>query len=79
MQPWTSATPGRKTIKGHDRDYYVGILHEVRENTLAEFKKKDDTWLMAANKEGIGALSITCASGFTSASMNRTTRDRSRC
>lgn len=42
---------GRKTIKGHDRDYYVGILHEVRENTLAEFKKKDDAWLMTANKE----------------------------
>ena len=36
---------GRKTIKGHDRDYYVGILHEVREKTLAEFKKKDDAGL----------------------------------
>ena len=42
---------GRKTIKGHDRDYYVGILHEVREKTLAEFQKKDDAWLMAANKD----------------------------
>lgn len=42
---------GRKTIKGHDRDYYVGILHEVREKTLAEFKKKDDAWLMTANKD----------------------------
>lgn len=42
---------GRKTIKGHDRDYYVGILHEVRENTLAAFRKKDDAWLMAADKD----------------------------
>ena len=37
---------GRKTIKGHDRDYYVAILHETREKTLAEFKKRDDKWLL---------------------------------
>jgi uncharacterized damage-inducible protein DinB len=42
---------GRKTIKGHDREYYVGILHEVREKTLAEFRKRDDAWLMAVDKE----------------------------
>src|SRR6201987_3458853 len=42
---------GRKTIKGHDRDYYVNILHEVREKTLAEFRKKDDAWLMAVDKD----------------------------
>jgi uncharacterized damage-inducible protein DinB len=41
---------GRKNIKGHDRDYYVGILHETREKTLAEFRKKDDAWLLAADK-----------------------------
>ena len=42
---------GRKTIKGHDRDYYVSILHEVREKSLAEFRKKDDAWLLAADKD----------------------------
>jgi len=42
---------GRKTIKGHERDYYVGILNEVREKTLAEFGKKDDAWLMAVDKD----------------------------
>ena len=42
---------GRKTIKGHDRDYYVGILHEVREKTLAEFRKRDDAWLLTAVKD----------------------------
>jgi uncharacterized damage-inducible protein DinB len=42
---------GRKTIKGHDREYYVGILGEVREKTLAEFRKKDDAWFLAANKD----------------------------
>jgi Protein of unknown function (DUF664) len=41
---------GRKTIKGHDRDYYVGILHDTREKTLAGFRKKDDVWLMAVDK-----------------------------
>jgi uncharacterized damage-inducible protein DinB len=42
---------GRKTIKGHDRDYYVNILHEVREKSLAEFRKRDDAWLLAADKD----------------------------
>jgi Protein of unknown function (DUF664) len=41
---------GRATIKGHDRDYYVNILHEVREKTLAQFGKKDDAWLLAVDK-----------------------------
>ena len=41
---------GRATIKSHDREYYVGILHEVREKTLVEFKKKDDAWLLTADK-----------------------------
>lgn len=41
---------GRKTIKGHDRDYYVSILQEVREKTLAEFRKRDDAWLLAVDK-----------------------------
>jgi hypothetical protein len=42
---------GRKTIKGHDRDYYLNILHETRAKTLAEFAKHDDTWFLAADKE----------------------------
>jgi uncharacterized damage-inducible protein DinB len=41
---------GRKTIKGHDRDYYVNILHEIRAKTLAEFAKRDDAWLLAVDK-----------------------------
>jgi Protein of unknown function (DUF664) len=53
-QKWDAAMDlgdaGRKTIKGHDRDYYVAILHEVREKTLAEFKKRDDAWFLAADK-----------------------------
>lgn len=53
-QKWDAAMElgdsGRKTIKGHDRDYYVNILHEVRENTLAQFRKRDDTWFLAVDK-----------------------------
>jgi uncharacterized damage-inducible protein DinB len=42
---------GRAQIKGHDRDYYVKILHEVREKSLAEFAKHDDAWLMTVDKK----------------------------
>jgi len=52
---------GRVTIKGHDRDYYVGILHEVREKSLAEFRKKDDAWFLAADKTwGWGPTNNLC-------------------
>jgi uncharacterized damage-inducible protein DinB len=42
---------GRKTIKGHDREYYVDILHGVREKSLAAFAKHDDAWLSAVDKD----------------------------
>jgi uncharacterized damage-inducible protein DinB len=49
-QKWDAAMnlgdAGRKTIKGRERDYYVEILNEVRGKTLAEFKKRDDKWLL---------------------------------
>ena len=43
--------PARKAIKGHDLDYYLNLLTEVREQTFAEFRKRDDTWLMTLDKE----------------------------
>jgi len=42
--------PARKAIKGHDLDYYLNLLSEVREQTLAEFRKRDDDWLLAVDK-----------------------------
>ena len=42
---------GRKTIRGHDRDYYLNILQETRAKTLAEFSKRDDAWFMAVDKD----------------------------
>ena len=37
--------PARKAIKGNNLDYYLNLLHETRESTLAELKKRDDKWL----------------------------------
>jgi len=54
-QQWDAAMDlgdaGRKTIKGHDRDYYLGILQETRAKTLAEFRKRDDAWFLAVDKD----------------------------
>jgi hypothetical protein len=42
--------PGRKQIQGNTLDYYLNNLSETREKTLEEFRKRDDTWLMAVDK-----------------------------
>jgi uncharacterized damage-inducible protein DinB len=41
--------PARKAIKGHNLDFYLNLLQEGREKTLAEFRKRDDQWLMAVD------------------------------
>jgi hypothetical protein len=52
---------GRKQIKGNNLDYYLSTLSEVRENTLKEFKKRDDKWLMKVDKEwGWGPTNNYC-------------------
>jgi uncharacterized damage-inducible protein DinB len=52
---------GRKTIKGHDLDFYLSNLQEVREKSLAEFKKRDDAWLMTVDtKWGWGPTNNYC-------------------
>jgi Protein of unknown function (DUF664) len=48
--PMELGEPARKGIKGNNLDYYLNILRETRENTLAEFRKRDDAWLMAVDK-----------------------------
>jgi uncharacterized damage-inducible protein DinB len=54
-QQWDAAMnlgdAGRKTIKGHDRDYYLNILQETRAKTLAEFSNRDDAWFLAPDKD----------------------------
>jgi hypothetical protein len=41
---------GRKNIKGNSLDFYLSLLNETREKTLAEFRKRDDAWLMSVDK-----------------------------
>jgi uncharacterized damage-inducible protein DinB len=36
----------RTEIKGHKLSYYLDALKEVRQQTLAELRKRDDAWLM---------------------------------
>ncbi|GAA0562448.1 DinB family protein [Chitinophaga japonensis] len=54
-QRWTAASElgesARKTIKGHDLQYYLDALQEVRQHTLDELKKRDDQWLLAVDKK----------------------------
>jgi uncharacterized damage-inducible protein DinB len=48
--PMELGEPARKGIKGHDLDYYLNILKETREQSLAEFRKRDDDWLLTVDK-----------------------------
>jgi uncharacterized damage-inducible protein DinB len=59
--PMELGEPARKGIKGHDLDYYVNILKETREETLAEFRKRDDAWLLTVDKSwGWGPTNNYC-------------------
>src|SRR5262249_23645844 len=49
--PMNLGEPARKAIKGNSLDYYLNALHESREKTLAELKKRDDKWLGIVDKE----------------------------
>jgi hypothetical protein len=53
--------PARKQIKGNNLDFYLNLLSETREHTLAEFRKRDDPWLMAVdNSWGWGPTNNYC-------------------
>lgn len=53
-QKWDAASAlgdaGRASIKGKELTYYLDTLQETRARTLAEFKKRDDKWLFAVDK-----------------------------
>ena len=49
--PMNLGAPARKAIKGNSLDYYLDILKETREKTLAEFRKRDDSFLMSVDKD----------------------------
>ena len=53
--------PARQTIKGHNLDYYLNLLQEGREKTFAEFRKRDDAWLMKVDSTwGWGPTNNLC-------------------
>jgi len=53
--------PARKSIKGNNLDFYRNLLGETREHTLAEFRKRDDAWLLAVDKDwGWGPTNNYC-------------------
>jgi Protein of unknown function (DUF664) len=53
--------PARKTIKGHNLDFYLNLLGETRDKTLAEFRKRDDAWLLSVDKSwGWGPTNNYC-------------------
>lgn len=48
--PMELGDPARKGITGNKVDYYLKILDETREQTLAEFRRRDDAWLASVDK-----------------------------
>jgi len=49
--PMNLGQEGRNKIKGNNLDYYLNILKDTREKTIAELKKRDDAWLMKLDAE----------------------------
>ena len=45
---------GRQKIIGHDLNFYLDTLREGREKTLAEFRNRDDNWLMQIDPSFFG-------------------------
>lgn len=59
--PMELGKPAREGIKGHDLDFYLNLLSDTREKTLAEFRKRDDNWLLAVDKDwGWGPTNNYC-------------------
>lgn len=42
--------PARSQLKGRPLEHYLGILEDVREKSLAQFKQRDDAWLLSVDK-----------------------------
>ncbi|HME09986.1 MAG TPA: DinB family protein [Bryobacteraceae bacterium] len=59
--PMELGDPARQAIKGHSLDYYLNLLQEGREKTFAEFRKRDDAWLLSVdNSWGWGPTNNLC-------------------
>ena len=40
----------RKTIRSHNLEYYIDRITEVRDETLRNFRQRDDKWLLSVDK-----------------------------
>ncbi len=49
--PMNLGEPARKAIKGNSLDYYLNLMNQTREKTLAQFRKRDDKWLATVDTE----------------------------
>ena len=49
--PMKLGEEARKTIKGNNLEYYLDTLKKVRERTLVELRKRDDTWIMKVDRD----------------------------
>jgi uncharacterized damage-inducible protein DinB len=57
-QEWGAALDlgerARREVKGHELDYYVSRLEQVRTRTLTELGRRDDQWLEERTSSGSG-------------------------
>ncbi len=52
---------GRTLIRGHELSFYLDTLRAVREHTLSELRKREDTWLMTVDENwGWGPTNNLC-------------------
>jgi len=58
--PMNLGDAARAAIKGNNLDYYLNLLHDGREKTLAEFRKRDDAWLMTVDPKFWGPTDNLC-------------------
>ena len=50
LVPMSLGDEARRRIKGHNLAYYLDALKQVREQTLAELRARDDDWLMQVDE-----------------------------
>jgi uncharacterized damage-inducible protein DinB len=50
--PMNLGEQARKSIKGNSLDYYLDALHQAREKSLSEFRRRDDKWLATLVTDG---------------------------
>jgi uncharacterized damage-inducible protein DinB len=51
--PMELGETARKAIKGNNLEYYLNALEEARGKSLSEFRKRDDKWLLAVDKNWV--------------------------